>query len=337
MYYLIGICVSLAAFFAANAAASLVAAGLWRTMRPLARRLSPASRADLIFALRTAPSALALASVVTLLLPVYLAYEPAHSNEAVGFKLALLALVSAAGLALAAWRAAASFAATRAIRRGLMRRATPLELPGVAVPAYRVEHTLPLVAVVGISRPRLFIASQLFGVLRADEISAAVAHELGHISARDNLKRTLMHVCRDVLPLAPGARLLEREWSAETESAADEFAAREGGARGAISLASTIVKIARLMPETGVRATSAAVAMLVDGEAGVTERVDRLLAFADAAHGADDRRARGHRLARHAATASYLLILLSTLLLATQHGITLSLYAALEHVVSALS
>jgi hypothetical protein len=337
MYYLIGICVSLAAFFAADAAASLVAAGLWRITRPLARRLSPASRADLIFALRTAPAALALACVATLLLPAYLAYEPAHSDEAVGFKLALLALVSAAGLALAAWRAAASFVATRAIRRGLMRRATPLELPGVSVPAYGVEHALPIVAVVGISRPRLFIASHLFGVLRADEISAAVAHELGHVSARDNLKRTLMHVCRDVLPLAPCARLLEREWAAETESAADEFAARAGGAQAAVSLAATIVKIARLMPEAGVRPTSAAIAMLVDGDAGVAERVDRLLAFADAADGTGDARARARYLARHAATVSYLLILLSTLLLATQHGVTRSLYAALEHVVSALS
>jgi Zn-dependent protease with chaperone function len=335
MYYLIGICVSLAAFFAANAVGSLVAAGAWRIIRPRARRLSPASRADLIFALRTVPTALALACVATLLLPAYFAYEPAHSEEAVGFKLALLALVSATGFALAAWRAAVSFVATREIRRGLMRRATPLELRGVAVPAFSVEHHLPLVAVVGCLRPRLFIASQLFDVLSADEISAAVAHELGHISTRDNLKRTLMHVCRDVLPLAPCARLLEREWSAESESAADEFAARAGGAPAAISLASTLVKIARLMPETGVRPTSAAVAMLVDGEAGVAERVDRLLAFADAAARRDD--ARSHNFARHAATISYVFILVSTVFLATQHAVTRELYAALEHVISALS
>ncbi|MFL6228636.1 MAG: M48 family metalloprotease [Pyrinomonadaceae bacterium] len=338
MYYLIGICVSLAAFFAANAVGSLAALAAWRVVRPLARRLPPAARADLIFALRTAPAVLALTCVATLLLPTYFTYEPTHSDEGVGLKLALLALVPAAGFALAAWRAAASVAATRRVRRGLMRRATPLALPGVTVPAYGVEHALPLVAVVGALRPRLFVASHLFDVLGADEISAAVAHELGHVSARDNLKRTLMHACRDVLPLAPFARLLEREWSAQSESAADEFAARAGGAPAAISLASTIVKIARLMPATGVRETSAAIAMLVDGEAGVAERVDRLLAFADAANDADEVAAPPRAaVLRHAATASYLLIFLSTLLLATQHGVTRALYAALEHVVSALS
>ncbi|MDT7604070.1 MAG: hypothetical protein QOF61_2067 [Acidobacteriota bacterium] len=337
MYYLIGICVSLAAFCAANWLGSLVAAGAWRIIRPLARRLPPAARADLIFALRTVPSALALACVATLLLPAYFTYEPAHAEEAVGFKLALVALISATGFALAAWRAAVSLVATRRIRRSLMRRATPLDLQGVAIPAFSVEHQLPLVAVVGCMRPRLFVARQLFDVLGADEIAAAVAHELGHVSARDNFKRTLMHICRDVLPLAPCARRLEREWSAETESAADEFAARAGGAPAAISLASTLVKIARLMPETGVQATSAAVAMLVDGEAGVAERVDRLLAFADAAAAKTPERAHTRNVVRHAATLSYLVIFLSTLLLATQHVVTRSLYAALEHVVSALS
>ena len=337
MYYLIGICISLAAFFAANAAGSLVTAGAWRILRPLAHKLSPAARTDLIFALRTIPSALALACVATLLLPAYFKYEPAHAEESVSFKLALLALVSAAGFGLAAWHAAASFVATRRVRRGLMRRAAPLELPGVRVPAFTVEHHLPLIAVVGVCRPRLFVASHLFDVLGTDEISAAIAHELGHISARDNLKRTLMHVCRDVLPYAPYARRLEREWAAQSESAADEFAARAGGAQAAISLASTIVKIARLMPETGIRETSAAIAMLVDGEAGVAQRVDRLLAFADATTGVEgDARSHNH-LVRHVATLSYLLILFSTILLATQHDVTRTLYAALEHVISALS
>ncbi|MDQ3908279.1 MAG: hypothetical protein M3268_08025, partial [Acidobacteriota bacterium] len=79
MYYLIGICVALAAFFAANTAGALFAACAWRALRGFAqRRLSPAARADLIFALRTAPTALALAVVTALLAPAYFAYEPAQ-------------------------------------------------------------------------------------------------------------------------------------------------------------------------------------------------------------------------------------------------------------------
>jgi Zn-dependent protease with chaperone function len=330
MYYLIAISVALAAFFAANAVGSLVAACAWRVAHPFARRLSPAARADLIFALRTTPTALACACA-TLLLPAYFTYEPAHSQEGVGIKLALLALVAAAGFAIATWRGVASLAATHRIKRGLMRRASPLRLGGVRVAAFRVEHQLPLVAVVGCLRPRLFIASHLFDLLCEDEIAAAVAHELGHVSARDNLKRTLMRLCRDVLPFAP--RALERAWCADSESAADEFAAVAGGAQGAISLASALVKIARLMPETGTPA-SHAIALLVGSGANVAERVDRLLTFADENGVAV---ARDTTRMRHAATVTHLFIIASTLLLAAQPQVMRGLYAALEKIVSALS
>jgi Zn-dependent protease with chaperone function len=335
MYYLIGICVLLASFFTANAAGSLVAAFAWRVARRAAApRLSAGARADLIFALRTVPTALALACVTVLLAPAYFAYEPAHTGEAVSAKLAALASLSAAALAVAAWRCAASLLATRRVSRGLLRRAVPISLRGVGVSSFRVEHALPLVAVVGVFRPKLFIASQLFRVLGEDEIAAAAGHELGHVSARDNLKRTLMRACRDALPAAPFARTLERAWGAESEGAADEFAARAGGATAAVSLASALVKIARLMPEAGIH-TDASIALLVDGEAGVAERVDRLLSFAD--EPATTTRRRDSNLCRHAATLCCLVIFASTMLLATQPHVTRLLYAALEQIVSALS
>lgn len=334
MYYLIAISVALAAFFAADAVGSLVAACAWRAAYPFARRLAPASRADLIFALRTIPTALAFACV-TLLLPAYFTYEPAHSDEEIGAKLALVALVAASGFALAAWRGVASLAATHRIKRSLMRRASPLQLDGLRVAAFRVEHALPLVAVVGCLRPRLFIAGHLFDLLGEDEIAAAVAHELGHVASRDNLKRTLMHLCRNVLPFAPRARALERAWSAESESAADEFAAVAGGAQAAISLASALVKIARLMPET-VAPASHAVAMLVGSGGNVAERVDRLLSFADA-NVTGSSAAREANAMRHAATLSHLFILASTILLAAQPHVMRGFYAALEKIVSALS
>jgi Zn-dependent protease with chaperone function len=335
MYYPLGIMVVLAAFLAANAAGSLLAALVWRAVRAgVARRLSPRARADFLFALRAAPAALALVSVATLLAPAYFIHEPAATEEEIGFKLAALAALAAAGLALAAWRTAASFAATRRVRRALMRRAEPLALRGVSVPAFRVEHQLPLVAVVGVFRPRLFVASRLFGALGADEIAAALSHELGHVSARDNLKRTLMRACRDALLVAPWSRRLERAWAAEAESAADEFAARAGGRAQAISLASALVKIARLMPDTGLAAMPG-VALLVDGEANVAERVDRLLAFASSP--ATDFDTRGGSLVRRAAAITFLLILSSTILLATQTDASSALYHALERAVAALS
>lgn len=335
MYYLLGIMVVLAAFLAANAVGSLLAALLWRATRAtLARRLTSSTRADLLFALRAAPAALALVAVATLLAPAYFIHEPAGTEEEVSFKLAALAALAAFGLMLAAWRAAASYAATRKVRRALMRRAEPLDLRGVSVPAFRVEHQLPLVAVVGVFRPRMFVASRLFDALGADEIAAAVSHELGHVLACDNLKRTLMRACRDALLVAPWSRQLERAWSAEAESAADEFAARAGGRAQAISLASALVKIARLMPDTGLAAMPG-VALLVDGEANVAERVDRLLAFASSP--ATDYDPRGRNFVRRFIALGFLLIFASTILLATRTDASSSLYHALERAVAALS
>ena len=335
MYYLLGIMVVLAAFLAANAAGSLLAALAWRLLRAtLAAHLTPAARADLLFALRAAPAAVALVSVATLVAPAYFIHEPAGTEDEVGFKLAALAAAAAAGVALAAWRAAASVVATRKVGRALMRRAAPLPLGGTRVPAFRVEHQLPLVAVVGVFRPRMFVASRLFDALGADEIAAAVAHELGHVSARDNLKRTLMRACRDALLFAPWARPLERAWSAEAESAADEFAARAGGRAQAISLASALVKIARLMPDSGLAAMPG-VALLVDGEANVAERVDRLLAFADLP--AADLDPRGRNCVRRPIALGSLTILVSILLLATQTDASRALYHALERAIAALS
>ena len=334
MYYLLGIMVVLAAFLAANAAGSLVAALLWRATRAASeRRLTPRARADLLFALRAAPAALALVSVATLLAPAYFIHEPAEAEEEVGFKLAALAALAAAGLALAAWRVAASLAATRKVGRALMRRAEPLDLRGVPVPAFRVEHPLPLVAVVGVFRPKMFVAARLFDALGADEIAAAVSHELGHVSARDNLKRTVMRACRDALLVASWSRQLERAWSAEAESAADEFAARAGGRAQAISLASALVKIARLMPDTGLAPTPG-IALLVDGEANVAARVDRLLAFASSP--ATDLDPRGGAGVRRAVALGFFLVLSSTVLLATHTDASRTLYHALEHAVAAL-
>ncbi|MCA1817442.1 MAG: M48 family metalloprotease [Acidobacteria bacterium] len=334
-YYLIGICALLAAFFAANAAGSLAAACAWRAARALAaRRLSSAARADLAFALRTAPTALAAAFTAALLAPAYFANEPAHTGEAVSAKLAALALLSAAGFAAAAWRCAASLVATRRVSSSLMRRATPFAAGGAGVAVMRVEHRLPLVAVVGVFRPKVFVATSVFDALGEDELRAAVAHELGHVSSRDNLKRTLMRACRDALPAAPFARALERAWDEESEGAADEFAARAGGAQAAVALASALVKIARLMPAEGFD-KRAAIALLVDGGAGVAGRVDRLLNIAD--EPATGARSSRPNLRRHAAAACTLVAFAAVALLAAQPHVTRALYSALEHVVSALS
>jgi Zn-dependent protease with chaperone function len=287
MYHLLGAALALAALLTINAVVSLVAAGLWRNLlaRP-AEGWSAASRARLAFALRAFPPVGAFACVAALLIPSYLTHEPRTTTEVVSLKLASLALLSMIGIGLALWRGIAAWHATRRLADDWMRHGEPIHLDGISIPAYRIRHTFPVIAVVGTLRPRLFIATQVFDSLTDEELSAALAHEIAHLAVRDNLKRGWLRVCRDVLTIAHFGHSLDRAWVEASEAAADERAAR-AGAPVALDLASALVKIARIAP-AGARPTMPAGAFLV-GETigGVASRVRRLTRLA----GIDDARA----------------------------------------------
>lgn len=278
MYVWLGVCIALASLLLLNSLSTAAAACLWRAMRRALDAAPSAERARVAFALRVSPALISLAVVAALLLPAYVAHEPAGTGETVGFKLLLLSALSAAGLACACWRVFSSWRATRRLLRDWMKNARPVGLRGCRVPAYVLRHRFPVVAVVGVLRPRLFVAEGLFAELTADEISAAVAHELGHVSARDNLKRALMRVCRDALLFNPCGHALDRQWAEASEAAADEHAAARGG-RVALDLASALVKVARLVPD-GARPSMPAAALLI-GDGGLDGRVRRLLKLAE--------------------------------------------------------
>ena len=263
MYHLLGASVALAVLLGINALASLLAAGLWRCLERPARRWSTAAaRARLIFVLRTFPAVAAFISVAALLIPSYLTHEPRATAEVVSLKLAIIALLSLTGIALALWRGLAAWRATRALAADWIRHGEPVNLEGISIPAYRIRHAFPVIAVVGTVNPRLFIASQVFDSLTDEELSAALAHESAHLAVHDNLKRAWLRACRDLLTIVPCGRSLDRAWAEASEVAADERAAR-AGASLALNLASTLVKIARIAP-VGARAAMPAGAFLVD-------------------------------------------------------------------------
>lgn len=283
MYNLLGLCLALAALLTANALAALVAAGVWRGwLAGRTRAWSAVARAQLLFALRVAPGALALLFVAAFVVPAYLRYEPEGTPEAVSLKLAALAALSILGLALALWRGLAAWLTTRRLVADWLRHAEPVALPGVSLPAYRVAHRFPVIAVVGALRPRLFVAQQLFDALSERELCAALAHECGHLAARDNLKRAVLRACRDVLTIVPAGRTLDRAWNESAEAAADEHAARGGDAGAALDLAAALVKIARLVPP-GARPAMPAGAFLIGAAGGgdsLAWRVRRLTQLA---------------------------------------------------------
>lgn len=282
MYELLGICLALSALLMLNAFASVLAAGVWRVVALRVSRWPASVRSRLLFTLRVSPSALAATLVFALVVPAYVLNEPTNTGEIVGTKLLLLAAASAAGVLLACWRIARTWRATRRVVRDWMQHAVPVEVKGLRLPAYSIRHRFPVIAVIGVVRPRLFIAEQIFDALTTQELAAALAHERGHVVARDNLKRALLQAGQDALLLAPLGRSLRREWQHESELAADEFAA-SAGPIVALNLASAIVKISRLIHGGACPTLPAGAYLLGDEESGLSRRVRNLLHLASAA------------------------------------------------------
>lgn len=336
MYLLLGTCLALSALLALNAFASALAGLLWRVLAPRVAQRRAAVRARLLFALRVTPPALAAALVFALLLPAYILHEPHDTEEEVGAMLLFLSAVSAGGVLWAFWRVARTWLATRRLVRDWMRHAEPFAAEGVYVPAYRIRHRFPVIAVIGVLRPRLFIASQLFDALTDGELASALAHERGHVEARDNLKRAVLQAGQDaLLPLATLGRSLRREWQRESELAADEFAASDGSA-AALDLASALVKISKLIPAGATPTLPAGAHLLGGGEdGGLSQRVRALLRLASSPESARaPKRARASRTLRAALCLS---LCAAVAPLLTHPEVLRATHEAIEHVVEHLS
>jgi Zn-dependent protease with chaperone function len=188
--------------------------------------------------------------------------------------------LSATGIAVSIYRGLAAHRATANLTSDWLKQGEPIQIEGIDIDAYQIHHAFPLIAIVGFLRPRLFIASQVLELLTPEEITAAVAHENGHLAARDNLKRGLLRACRDALLIIPSGRSLDKAWSEASEEAADENAASKGNGV-ALDLASALVKIARIIPPGARPTMPAGVFLLGDEETkGIKSRVRRLIALA---------------------------------------------------------
>ena len=280
MYLLLGISILLATWLSFNSLTSFMVALLWRLAGKRALHWPASMRASTLFTLRVLPVIASLAVLLFLILPAYIRHEPHPTPEVVSYKLALIALASAAGIGLAVFRGLASWRATALLTADWLSHARPISLEGVNIPCYEIQHHFPVIALVGTFRPRLFIARKILDELQPDELNSAIHHEIGHLKARDNLKRGFMRVCRDVLLIIPSGRTLDRHWSAASETAADEHAALHGR-NVALDLASALVKIARMIPAGARPAMPSGVFMVGEEPAGIKARVSRLVQSAE--------------------------------------------------------
>ena len=333
MYVLLGTCLALATFFALNVLASALISLFWRIAEPLTSRWSARARAECLFALRIAAPVLSFLVLATLFIPAYVGYEPYGTSEVVSKKLAAFAIVSFLGLGFASWRAVRSWIATRRLAKQWLHGAVSIQVPLVNIPTFRITHTFPIIAVVGTLRPRLFIAEQVLESLTEDELAAGIAHESGHLAARDNFKRALLRGCRDLLTIVPTGRSLDRAWSESVECAADEHAARVSP-DVALNLASALVQIARMVP-LGVRTELPLATFLVGEETrGIKVRVRRLIEIASAGRSNGGERLRVGTLLP---AIGLVALFAFTLTLAANPHVLLAVHSAIEDVVSLLS
>ena len=282
MRQFLGISLVLALLLTINATSTMVTAGLGRLFMPWLRKCSARTRAEILFVMRIGPPVIAIVAIAAFMIPSYLLYEPAVTDEYVSWKLGTIAGISAIGVGLAFLRGVRSWLATRSLLQEWLASSTPIALDGINVPTYVLRHSFPIIAVVGALRPKLFVADQVLESLSEEELVGAIAHEYGHLAAHDNFKRSVMRISRAALLLIPCGRSLDRAWSDASESAADEHAAQRSSVV-ALNLASALVRIARMIPKGQQQIMPASVSAFLAGHEDkprVGVRVQRLVELA---------------------------------------------------------
>jgi beta-lactamase regulating signal transducer with metallopeptidase domain len=214
----IALCVTVAVLCWAMTAVLVIL--LWRGLNPLVSRLSPGLAADCVFLLEILPL-LTSATVVSLfVIPGYVVWEPAQTEERISLWLAgacsfALLLILTVGARL---------------YRELKRRPV-------------VSQDRPFIAVLGCLRQKIVVNDAAQRLLNRDELRAVLRHEAAHVDRRDNFRLLATRVI-SMLTLNPRAwKEMESTRAHFTEFAADSFAVTDE--RSALDLAQALVKVAR--------------------------------------------------------------------------------------------
>lgn len=233
----------------------------------------PARRARRLATLRLLP-ALGAAIAGAVVCAAFIAFEPWRDGEDITRLAPVFAALALALILSAIWRGVRLARATRRTIDAWLRAAEPIALAGISAPAFAVRADFPIVAVVGLAKPRLIIARSVLETCSESELEAVLAHEQGHIDRRDNLRRLLLSIAPDVLSWLPASERLFSAWRDAAEEASDDDAARIG-VDGRVRLASALVKVARLA--TGGHASPLMPASALYRGESLDRRVRRLL------------------------------------------------------------
>lgn len=263
MYLLRGAVVSLAIFFLIYASLSLILVIVWRT---LGRKYSIQSAA-ILYGIRLLPLIGACGLVALFTVPSFLHLEPYVTDERIGA--GVFAMAAAGGTVLLAGflNCARAWVSTSSFVTRWLARSRRLERTD-GIDAYEVRDENPVLFVAGVWHPKLLVSSGAVALLDADEIQAAIQHEVAHANRSDNLKKLVLQFCA-----LPWLDSLEREWVKATEVAADDAAANDEGT--ALDLASALIKMTRASSPT--RTPELGMTLVPQNGASVSARVQRLM------------------------------------------------------------
>jgi Zn-dependent protease with chaperone function len=234
------------------------------------------SGSDTLLMLRLLPGAGAALLVFTVVLPAFLAYEPPQESEGAGPLLWGLAAFSLLTLGDGIRRGWSAWKSARKLLQSFAIVAEHRTAEGHRVEI--VDCPAPIVAVIGGWRPRIVAAERVLAICSEAEFQQVIAHEVAHLSARDNLKCLLLVACPDPLAWLPIGATLLRRWQTAVEFEADARATGTDPYRR-VALASALIKVARLaIGDHGAR-TVLSMPIAADDVPG---RVRRLLAPAQA-------------------------------------------------------
>jgi Zn-dependent protease with chaperone function len=250
MFYVLAVALCLAVMFLVLVSTSLLSMAGLRLALKMFHSSVPAVRANLLFAARLLPLALACLVTFGLALPSFLEFEPYSTQEGMGFRLLALAALGTVVLAGMAARGVGLLRATRQAQREWRAHSQRLHLDGMRVPVYCVENSASLMAVTGIFRPRIFVAREIAETLSPDELRAALAHEMAHVSSGDNLKQLLLRTTRAPRWLK-ALHAADAEWTNASEIAADHDALADGAS--VLDLSAALIKVGLLKRLSGGR------------------------------------------------------------------------------------
>lgn len=230
---------ALAAFTITFVVVSMVTAIRWTLRHPS----GPAAlRADRLLRLRLQPALWALGVLVFSAIGLY-RFESRDGDELLGRVFWLMGSFGAALLLIAVGRVARMQWRTMRLTRAWMADATPVALTGLSIPAFSINTGYPVVAILGVLRPRLVIDRLVLRACTGPELEAILAHERGHVRRWDNLRRLAFAT----VPGSWGTPGLAQAWRDATEEAADDLAAAStDDAR--FHLATALLRVSRLAP-----------------------------------------------------------------------------------------